>query len=95
MAIWKPPVSCWLAYSTLECPEALPWHCNIVVEILLVRLRVAKSLKNLRLQRMNQISLITRSVEGRPKRSLPNSQMLPLKYKNREEVTFIYNKHKS
>ena len=40
----------------------LPW---CVVEILLVRLRVAKSLKNFTLQCMNQrkISLITRSVE--------------------------------
>ena len=53
----------------------------IVVEILLVRLRVAKSLKNFRLQRMNQISLITHSVERSWKCSLLNSKMLTRKYR--------------
>ena len=44
---------------------------------------------------MTQISLITCSVEGRQKRSLPNSKMLSLKYRIRREVTFIYSSHKT
>ena len=44
---------------------------------------------------MNQISLIKHSVERSQKNSLPNSKMLSLTYRNGEEVTFIYNSHKT
>ena len=45
---------------------------------------------------MNQISFNeTCSVEGRQKHSLPNSELLNLKYRIREEVTLIYNSYKN
>ena len=46
----------------------------VVEKILLMRLRVAKSLKNFRLERMNQISLITRHMEGKQECSFPSSK---------------------